>query len=70
MSSYILKDKKQKFFWKLNHQPHSTHYHTSPPPCDLAALVFFKYIYCMHCMILMSKKMMSQKKLGEIKSVP
>jgi hypothetical protein len=32
--------------------------------------IFFKYIYCMHCMILMSKKMMSQKKLGEIKLVP
>jgi hypothetical protein len=52
--------------WTINHIIHAT----TPPPCHLVARFFFKYIYCLHYMILMSEKMTSQKKLGEIKSVP
>jgi hypothetical protein len=43
--------------WTIDHIIHAT----TPPQCHLAALIF---------MILMSKKMTSQKKLGEIKLVP
>ncbi len=53
----------------LGNEQSTTLYATTLPPCHLTALYFF-YLYCMHYMILMSKKMTSQKKLGEIKSVP
>jgi hypothetical protein len=37
------------------------------PPANTS---LFEYIYCMQNMILMSEKMTSQKKFGEIKLVP
>ncbi len=51
--------------WTIDDIMHAT----TPPQCHLATH-FFKIYYCMHYMILMSEKMTSQKKLGEIKSVP
>ncbi len=50
--------------WTINYD---IRYRTTLPLC---CTIFFKYLYCMHYMILMSERMTSQKKLGEIKSVP
>ncbi len=63
--TFTMMRKKIFWNWTIDHIIHAT----TPPLCHLAAL-FLKYIYCMHYMILMSKKMTSQKKLGEIELVP
>ncbi len=48
MSSYILKDEKQKFFWELNHQSHYTRYHTTTMSLGITIYILIYILYALY----------------------